>query len=126
MFKVQVAGCTKEIPLENGLCTLHADAEIKTLKTDLIIIPAFDGSIKKGVEASKAFIPWIIDQYKNGAEVASLCVGAFLLAATGLLNGKKCSTHWRAAADFKKQFPEIQLVTEKVITDENGLYTSGG
>lgn len=127
LFKVQVAGLTKEIRLENGLCTLHADVVIKNIKkTDLIIIPAIDGDLAKEIEMDQQYIPWIITQYKKGAEIASLCVGAFLLAATGLLNGKHCSTHWRAANDFKVLFPEVQLVTDKVITDEHGIYTSGG
>lgn len=127
IFKVQIAGCTKEIPLDNGICTLHADIEIKDLKkTDLIIIPAYDGDIENGVKLGLPVIPWIIQQYKAGTEIASLCVGAFLLASTGLLNGRNCSTHWRAANEFKKQFPDVQLVTDKVITDEQGIYTSGG
>ncbi|MEO7315522.1 MAG: helix-turn-helix domain-containing protein [Ginsengibacter sp.] len=126
-FKVIIAGSSKEIPLDNGLCTLHADVEIKDLlKTDLIIIPAFEGDLQKGLEQSSVFIPWIIHQYNHGAEIASLCVGAFLLAASGLLNGKSCSTHWRAANEFKRLFPDVQLLTEKVITDEQGIYTSGG
>lgn len=61
-----------------------------------------------------------------GAEVVSLCVGAFMLARTGLLDGKKCSTHWRAAEDFKKMFPAVDLQTDKIITEEQGIYTSGG
>ncbi len=127
LFEVQVAGLTKEVLLKSGLCTLHCDRAIKDLeKTDLIIIPALDGEIGKSLDSGKAFIPWIVRQYKAGAEVASLCVGAFMLAATGLLNGKSCSTHWRAAHDLKKRFPRVRLVTDKVITDENGLYTSGG
>ncbi len=127
LFKVQVAGLTKEILLENGLCTLHADVTIDRLKkTDLIIIPAIDGDIARQMGKGKAFIPWIIQQYKQGTEIASLCVGAFLLAATGLLDGKSCSTHWRAANEFKELFPKVHLVTEKVITDEHGIYTSGG
>jgi len=127
LFKVEIAGCSKSILLENGVCTIHPDVEIKNLKkTDLIIIPAIEGDIKKGMEQSHDCIEWIVKQYSNGAEIASLCVGAFLLAATGLLNGKSCSTHWRAANDFAEMFPEINLVTDKVITDEQGIYTSGG
>jgi transcriptional regulator GlxA family with amidase domain len=58
--------------------------------------------------------------------VASLCLGAFLLASTGLLNGKKCATHWVAANEFRKMFPEVELITEKIITEEHGIYSSGG
>jgi transcriptional regulator GlxA family with amidase domain len=127
LFKVQIVGYTKSILLENGVCTIHPDIEIKNLKkTDLIIIPAIEGDIKKGMEQSKDCMDWIVEQYRTGAEIASLCVGAFLLAGTGLLNGKNCSTHWRAANEFAKMFPEVNLVTDKVITDEQGIYTSGG
>jgi transcriptional regulator GlxA family with amidase domain len=95
-------------------------------RTDLIFIPAFNGEMSNALEANKDFIPWIVEQYEQGAEIASLCVGAFLLAKTGLLNGRKCSTHWRAADEFKSMFPEIELVTDEIITEEKGIYTSGG
>lgn len=127
LFKVEIAGSSKEVKLSNGIYTIHPDIEIKNIKkTDLIIIPAFEGNIKTGVEQNKSLIPWIIQQYKKGSEVASLCVGAFLLAATGLLDGKNCSTHWRAFDEFKNIFPNVNLVTDKIMTDENGIYTSGG
>ena len=127
IFKVQLVGLSKETSLSGGLFTANADALIKDInKTDLIIIPALDGNLQQAIENNKEFIPWITAQYNNGAEVASLCLGAFLLASTGLLNGKKCATHWLAANEFKKMFPEVHLVTEKIITDEHRIYSSGG
>jgi len=89
-------------------------------------VPALSGDLKQALEANKAFMPWIIEQYENGAEVASLCIGAFLLASTGLLDGKKCSTHWIYANEFREMFPEVTLVDDKIITEEQGLYSSGG
>ena len=71
-------------------------------------------------------VEWISNQYKNGAEVASICTGAFLLASSGLLDGKTCSTHWAAAENFRIMFPEVNLQTDHLITDENGIYTNGG
>ncbi len=127
MFKVQIAGNSKEVKLANGIYTIHPDIEIKNIKkADLLIIPAFEGDIKTGVEQNKNLIPWIVQQYRKGSEVASLCVGAFLLAASGLLDGKNCSTHWRASNEFKNLFPNVNLLAEKIMTDENGIYTSGG
>ena len=82
--------------------------------------------MSEGISANRPFIPWIIEQYAGGAEVAGLCVGTFILASTGLLNGKKCSTHWVAADEFRIMFPDIELMPEKIITDESGLYSSGG
>lgn len=127
VFKVQLIGLTKEVAVSNGLYTVHADAMINNVtKTDLIIIPAFDGDIDVAVEKNRDFIPWIVKQHGKGAEVASLCMGAFLLASTGILNGKNCATHWMAANHFRQLFPQVNLVTDKIITDEHGVYSSGG
>jgi transcriptional regulator GlxA family with amidase domain len=127
MFKVQLVGISKETILNNGLYTINPDVLIKDLvKTDLIFVPAIEGDMGKAIALNKDFTPWIIKQYEAGAEIASLCVGAFLLASTGLLNGRKCATHWMFANDFRKMFPEVELVVDKIITDEYGIYSSGG
>ena len=127
LFHVQVVGLTNEIKLENSLFSVHTDALINDIKhTDLIIIPALSGDMKKSLEANAAFLPWIADKHKNGAEVASLCIGAFLLASTGLLSGKKCSTHWGLANEFRTMFPDVELVDGSIITEEQGIYSSGG
>jgi transcriptional regulator GlxA family with amidase domain len=127
MFEVKLVGLSSETKLAGGLFTVHSDCTLNEAReTDLVIIPAFDGDIKNALEVNKDFIPWIIKQHNNGAEVASLCMGAFFLAATGLLDGKKCATHWMAANDFRKMFPGVNLIPDKVITDEGGLYSSGG
>lgn len=127
LFKVQLVGLDKETKLAGGLYTINADVLLKDVKqTDLIIIPAVDGDIVEAMEINKAFVPWIEKQYKAGAEVASLCLGAFILASTGLLKGKKCATHWMAENAFRQMFPDVELVTERIITDENGIYSSGG
>lgn len=127
LFNVELVGLAKETPLVRGTYTIRTERLIKDVnKTDLIIIPAVDGELRQALEDNKAFIPWIRNQYEAGAEVASLCVGAFLLASTGLVTGKKCATHWVAANEFRKMFPDVTLVTERVVTDENGIYTSGG
>jgi transcriptional regulator GlxA family with amidase domain len=126
-FKVELVGLEKETPISGGCFTVNSNVLMGDVKkTDLIIIPALDGEITGAIENNKAFLPWIIEQYNNGAEVASLCMGAFLLASTGLLKGKSCATHWMAANQFRTMFPDVNLVTEKIITDEQGIYSSGG
>lgn len=127
VFKIELVGLTNETPLIRGMYTIRTDRVIHDVdKTDLIIIPAIDGDLQQALVDNKDFIPWILKHYKAGSEVASLCVGAFLLASTGLVNGKKCATHWIAVNQFRSMFPDVNLVTERVVTDENGIYTSGG
>jgi transcriptional regulator GlxA family with amidase domain len=127
LFEIQLVALTKTVKLNNSLFTVHVDKLLHEVeKTDLIFIPAISGDIPTALERNKEYIPWIRQQHEKGAEVASLCIGAFLLASTGLLNGKKCSTHWNAADLFRDMFPEVELVDGRVITEEKGIYSSGG
>ena len=127
LFQIELVGLSKEVTLNQGCFSVHTGALINEIKkTDLVFIPAISGDIRKAIEINKDLMPWIIEQYHNGAEIASLCIGAFLLASTGLLDGRKCSTHWIYADEFRKMFPKVMLVDDRIITEEEGLYSSGG
>jgi transcriptional regulator GlxA family with amidase domain len=127
MFKIQLVGIRKQTSLIKGLFSIRPDVLINEVDhTDLIIIPAIYGNKRQVLEDNKEFIPWLVDQHKKGAGIASLCIGAFLLAGTGLLTGKRCATHWVEAEAFREMFPDVNLVPDKIITDEQGIYTSGG
>ena len=127
LFEIQLVALTKTVKLNNCLFTVHVDKLLNQVEqTDLIFIPAISGDIPTALKLNKDYIPWIVQQHDKGAELASLCIGAFLLASTGLLNGKKCSTHWNAADQFRNMFPEVELVDGKVITEDKGIYSSGG
>lgn len=106
-----------------SLDSLKSICEVK--KTDCIIIPAFEPEENAMAKYEDALV-WMVNQYQCGAEVASLCTGTFLLAASGLLHDKPCSTHWKAEAAFKRMFPNLKLATDKIITDHKGIYTAGG
>lgn len=127
LFNVQLVGHAKEVKLNAGLFSVHVDKQLNEVEqTDLVFIPALFGNMQQAIAQNKALIPWINDQYNKGAEVASLCVGAFLLASTGLLDGKKCSTHWGFSSEFRQLFPAVELVDGSIVTEENRIYSSGG
>jgi transcriptional regulator GlxA family with amidase domain len=126
-FKIQLAAIKKSVDLNNGMLTMHADVLLKDVKhTDVVIVPPVSGDMQTAIDKNKDLLPWIIKQHGKGAEVISLCLGAFLLASTGLLNGKSCSTHWVLANQFRNMFPDVKLVDDKIVTESNGIYTSGG
>lgn len=127
LFEIQLVGLKKEVKINDGLFSINTSQLLKHVKkTDLVIIPALFGDMKHAIESNKKLLPWIEAQYTNGAEVASLCVGAFLLASTGLLNGKKCSTHWGFQNEFREMFPEVEVIDGSIVTEEDRLYSSGG
>jgi transcriptional regulator GlxA family with amidase domain len=127
LFDVQLVGLKKEVKINNGLFTINTSQLLKDVKkTDLVIIPALFGDMKTAIQSNNEMLPWINEQYKKGAEVASLCVGAFLFASTGLLKGKKCSTHWGFQNEFREMFPDVEIVEGNIVTEEDRLYSSGG
>ena len=127
LFEVKLIGQKKKVSLQDGSYSVKTNYLLNDSgQGDLIIIPPIFGNMTASVALNEAALPWIVNQYRNGAEVASLCVGAFLLASTGLLNGKKCSTHWAYYNEFKEKFSDVEIVDGGVITEENGIYSSGG
>lgn len=127
-FKIDLVGLNHQTSLYQGAFQVNPTKTIQEVeKTDLIIISTLVGDFEKEIKNNADFIPWIKNQrITHQAEVASLCVGAFLLAETGLLNGKRCATHWMAHDTFKKMYPQITVVEEKIICEDNGIYSSGG
>jgi len=126
-YKIELVGLSNLTTLNNGLYNINIGKRIDEIeKTDLIIIPIICGDIPKVLKANKEFSAWLIKQYKSGSEIASLCVGSFFLASTGLLDGKKCSAHWASKNDFQAMFPRVNVIEDTIMTEENGIYTSGG
>jgi transcriptional regulator GlxA family with amidase domain len=128
LFIIELAGISEQVDFEGGLFTAKLHTNISTItKTDLIIIPSVSShSFQIAVNENKLLIEWVKQQYTNGAEIASMCTGAFILASSGLLDGRSCSTHWFAADTFRNMFPKVNLQPDRLITDENGIYTNGG
>lgn len=127
LFKVELAGISKEVGFYDGLFTARPHTHISAIaKTNLVIIPSLNHNYEKAMKENRLLIDWVGQQYKNGADIASICTGAFILASTGLLDGKSCSTHWSVADVFRNTFPKVELQTDKLITDENSIYTNGG
>lgn len=127
IFKIDLAGVSKSTDFHGGLFTANPNTYIRDIaKTDLVIIPSLNHNYEATIKVNSELISWIKQQYENGAEIASICTGAFLLASTGLLDGRSCSTHWSVEEVFKTKYPLVDLQTDKLITDENGIYTNGG
>jgi len=125
-MEINVAGNVPELKLNSGFFSINPVNINEIKKPDLIIIPSLSSDYDGIINDNKDLVAWLKTQYLGGAEIASICTGAFLVAATGLLDGKTCSTHWNAEKDFRRLFPNIKLQLDKLIIAERGIYTNGG
>ena len=128
VYKIDLVGLSREAVIYQDLFSIQPTSTIQEVhKTDLIIVSPISGNLNLEINNNMEFVQWIRQQrIQNGSEIASLCKGAFLLAETGLLNGKSCATHWTAHDEFKKRYPQVKLMPEKIICEDNGIYSSGG
>lgn len=127
IFEVEYVGLNEFVPANNGEYIIKTDRLLKDVsETDLLIIPPTFGDTSKGIKANAEAIPYFKKLHGQGSSLASLCIGAFLLAETGLLNGKKCSTHWAYISEFKERYPEVEVEDGAIITEHDNIYSSGG
>ncbi len=127
IFKVEYVGLRDYVPANNGEYMIKTDRLLKEVtETDLLIIPPTFGDTAKGIQANADAIPHFKKLYEKGSSLASLCIGAFLLAETGLLTGKKCSTHWAHVSEFKERYPNVEVEDGAIITEHDHIYSSGG
>jgi transcriptional regulator GlxA family with amidase domain len=95
-------------------------------KTELIFLPSTGPSVDDVVERNEEVVPWLKRWHKRGAAIASVCSGVGLLAATGLLDGKRATTHWGLAEQFRRKYPKVQWMPELMVTEDRGFYCGGG
>jgi transcriptional regulator GlxA family with amidase domain len=127
LFEVEYVGLNEYVPANNGEYMIKTDRLLKDLNhTDLLIIPPAFGNIAKGIAANSEALPYFKKLHEGGCSVASLCLGAFLLAETGILDGKKCSTHWAHINDFRERYPNVVVEDGAIITEHGNIYSSGG
>ena len=127
-YSIDMVGLNNDIINYQGLFSIKPTKTIEEIeRTDLIIVSPISGDLIDGIHQNKAFIEWMrYQRITHNAQLASLCKGAFLLAETGLLTGKNCATHWTAHDLFRMRYPDIKLMPEKVVCEDNGIYSSGG
>lgn len=94
-------------------------------RTDLIVI-ASATYIEEILARHPGLVPWIKRQYDQGAQVASVCTGVFLLAETGLLDGREATLHWGFAPAFRRRYPRVKLAEDRMFIDHGRLYCSAG
>jgi transcriptional regulator GlxA family with amidase domain len=108
----------------NVLIQPHCSIE-QIHQTDLIVI-ASATYIEQILQMNPELVPWILRHYKRGAHVASICTGVFLLAETGLLDGKSATLHWGFTQMFRKKYPQVELKQNRMFIDQGRLYCSAG
>src|SRR2546428_1163918 len=126
-FRVTTASVDGGAVLCDGPIHIKPDVALKAVrKTDLIFIPTTGLGIDDVVERNAPVVPWMRRWHKRGAAIASVCSGVGLVAATGMLDGKRATTHWGLAERFREKYPNVKWMPELMVTEDRGFYCGGG
>jgi transcriptional regulator GlxA family with amidase domain len=126
-FRVTTASVDGRAVRCDGPIHIQPDGALTAVrKTDLIFIPTTGLHIDDVVERYAAVVPWLRRWHKRGAAIASVCTGVGLVAATGLLDGRRATTHWALADRFREKYPKVKWMPELMVTEDRGFYCGGG
>jgi len=126
-FRVTTASVDGRAVRCDGPIHIKPMAALKDIRrTDLIFIPTTGLNIEDVVERNAPVVPWLRRWHKRGAAIASVCSGVGLVAATGLLDGKRATTHWGLAERFREKYPKVKWMPELMVTEDRGFYCGGG
>ena len=129
-FNIQLVGLSKRPVRFGDSVTVQPHVSVRrATRPDLILIPSFGPAIEEelveSIDKARRFLPWVKSCAAKGARVVSMCTGSFFLAETGLLDGRSATTHWFFADAFRKRYPKVNLLPDRLIVDEGNLITTG-
>ncbi len=126
-FQVRTASQDGRPVLCDGPIHIQPMTAIQNIRhTDLIFIPTTGLSIDDVVERNAPVVPWLKRWQKRGVAIASVCSGVGLVAATGMLDGKRATTHWALAERFREKYPKVKWIPELMVTEDGNFYCGGG
>jgi len=129
-YELLYCSLEKQITSSAGLSFAPAQsyADIRLQEGDYIFLPGAGMEYLRSAafKSQKKFFEWLIENHHSGVNICSVCTGAFILAQTGLLNSKTCTTHWKRTGELKKSYPALQIKNDVLYTHEDNIYTSAG
>lgn len=129
LFEWKVVSVQGEsVNASNGYTHLVDDSIVQINQADVIYIPGVSLIREKEIEASlianKSLYPWLQQQALNNTIISASCTGSAFLAEAGLLKNKKVTTSWMFSSYFKRRFPDVELLDDEILIDENSILTS--
>jgi transcriptional regulator GlxA family with amidase domain len=90
---------------------------------DMVVVPGYSiGSLS----LPRAAADWLRAAHARGAQMCSVCTGAFALGEAGLLDGRQCTTHWKLTAELQRRYPTAMVISERLFVEDGRIVTSAG
>lgn len=126
LFETEIVSADGDPVCASGKVCIQPERSMTDVNaTDMIFIPAFSEMVHLSAPKINTILAWIRARYEGGIPIVATCTGAFLLAETGLLDGRIATTNWQFARMFRRRYPDVRLQIDRMITEDDGLICSG-
>lgn len=129
-FEVKYCGFSGDSRTSSGLRLGRTDdfSKVVLRPGDHLLIPGAEVRYLMSDEMKRqtGLFDWVRDAHRRGVMLGSICTGAFFLGRAGLLDGRKCTTHWKRTAELQQHFPAARVQENILYTDDGGIFTSAG
>lgn len=133
-FELHYASINKDIDQVASCAGLQINKlvgfdSIELTSNDYIFVPGINYELFSDISflsSCTPFFKWLQIQNKKNVNICSVCTGAFLLAQSGILKNKNCTTHWNRMEDFENRFPDVNLIRNKLFVIDKNIYSSAG
>jgi transcriptional regulator GlxA family with amidase domain len=124
-YEVYSLGLTKEpFRTESGMMFMPQESLEHAPELDTIIVPG--GRAWNHADAAAKVAPWLLKRMSQTRRIAAVCTGVYAVAATGLLDGREVTVHWRFATDLARRFPRLRIDHKKPLVKDGAFYTASG
>ncbi len=125
-YQIMIAGPTAEpLRTDSGL-RVTPDAALADVPRQVHTLIVAGGATATYPLGDQALIHWLRDRAPTAERVAAVCTGSFLLAQAGLLGGRRATTHWAAAREFARLYPDVAVDADPIYIQDGNVYTSAG
>jgi transcriptional regulator GlxA family with amidase domain len=122
-YAIALCGTSTTVPMAQGV-SLAALLPLPSVGADdLIIVP---GMLRHDQAVPSALVRWLRGARRDGAQICSVCTGAFVLGRAGLLDGRRCTTHWKRVGELQQAVPRAKVLGDQLFVRDGPILTSAG
>lgn len=123
-YEVHVCAVEPRLRMDQGLWLSDLEPLPEAGAGDLILVPG--ARLAAMGPAAPVLLGWLREAHRQGARLASVCTGAFVLGEAGLLDGRQCTTHWSRVDELQRRFPRARVLTNRLFVEDGPVITSAG
>jgi len=123
LYDAQYCALTSSIRTAQGISMSDLAPLPDVTAADWVVVPGYQVD---AMDMPKALIDWLREAAHSGARICSVCTGAFVLGEAGLLDGRRCTTHWKRIRELRERFPQARVQDDRLYVEDGQIISSAG